>query len=146
MYFYGRKFLWKAEDQPKQAAIAAMFPETRGAEITKIEAEFKYWRKANQIHHFFVTHAQNGVDECQETEIDPKLLYQLRDTCAAVLASPDQAHVLLPRSSGFFFGATEYDDWYFDQVKETHNWLNDFLLKEAFEVLKGWEFYYRSSW
>lgn len=146
MYFYGRKFLWKAEDQPKQAAIAAMFPEIRGAEITKVEAEFKYWRKANQIHHFFVTHAQDGVDECQETEIDPALLYQLRDTCAAVLASPDQASVLLPSAGGFFFGNTSYDEWYFDQVKETHQWLNNFLLKETFDVLKGWTFYYRSSW
>ena len=146
MYFYGRKFLWKAEDQPKQATIAAMFPEIRGAEITKVEAEFKYWCKANQIHNWFVTYAQDGVDECQETEIDPALLYQLRDTCAAVLASPDQASVLLPSTGGFFFGNTSYDEWYFDQVKETHQWLNNFLLKETFEVLKDWSFYYRSSW
>jgi hypothetical protein len=146
MYFYGRKFLWKAEDHDKKSVIAAQFPELRGAEITKIEAEFKYWRKANQIHQFFVTHAQDDVDECQETEIDPKLLYQLRDTCAAVLASPDQARVLLPCASGFFFGNTEYDEWYLDQVEQTHQWLNVFLLKETFEMLKGWEFYYRSSW
>lgn len=146
MYFYGRKFLWNGDDQKKRAAIAELFPEIRGAEIDEVKAEFKYWRKANQIHHFFVTYAQDGVDECQETEIDTALLYQLRDTCAAVLASPDQASVLLPSTGGFFFGNTEYDEWYFDQVKDTHKWLNNFLLKDTFDSLNGWYFYYRSSW
>lgn len=49
----------------------------------------------------------------------------------------------LPTISGFFFGDTEYDLWYFDQLDYTHNLLND--------ILKNWdnkgeEDYYYTSW
>lgn len=148
MYFYGRRFLWKAEDHDKKGHIAALFPELRGRgiEINEVRAEFKYWRKANAIHNWFVNNVQNGVDECQEAEVPVEKLYELRDICAAVLASPEQASVLLPTTGGFFFGNTEYSEYYFDDVKETHQWLNNFLLKETFDQFKDWSFYYRSSW
>jgi len=34
--------------------------------VSYIVEEVGYWRKANQIHNWFVENVQNGIDECQE--------------------------------------------------------------------------------
>lgn len=149
MYFYGKRYLWdfgENSDKEIAASIQKLFPEIRGARVNEISAEFKYWRKANAIHKWFVDNVQEGVDECQETYVPVEKLYELRDICAAVMASPDQASTLLPSQGGFFFGGTDYDEGYFDDVQSTLNWLNDFLLKDALNAMDGWSFYYRSSW
>ena len=149
MYFYGKRYLWNfgdRNDQVKIEAVGKLFPEIRGAKINEITAEFKYWRKANAIHAWFVKHVQEGKDECQESHVPVEKLYELRDVCAAVMADPSQAQTLLPSQSGFFFGGTEYDEHYFDDVQSTLNWLNDLLLKDALDAMKGWDFYYRASW
>lgn len=149
MYFYGKRYLWdfgNSNDKAITEAIGKLFPEIRGARVNEISAEFKYWRKANAIHKWFVDNVQEGVDECQETYVPVEKLYELRDICSAVMASPDQASTLLPSQGGFFFGGTDYDEGYFDDVRSTLNWLNDFLLKDAVKAMDGWDFYYRSSW
>ena len=151
MYFYGRRYLWDFEYAGKQdraiiEAIVKQFPEIRGARVEEVKAEFKSWRKANQIHKWFVDNVQDGVDECQESHVEVEKLYQLRDLCEQVVNDPDRAAELLPTGSGFFFGSTDYDEWYHRDVKETLDWLNDFLLKNSLDTLKNWNFYYRSSW
>lgn len=151
MHFYGRRNLWdfSFDDRNDRAVIESigkLFPEIRGARVEEVKAEFKSWRKSNQIHKWFVDNVQGGVDECQESHVDISKLYQLRDLCEQVMANPDRAAELLPTDSGFFFGSTEYDEWYFRDTKETLDWLNDFLLKDALDAMKGWNFYYRSYW
>jgi hypothetical protein len=151
MYFYGRRYLWDFEYSNKNDraiidAIGKQFPEIRGARVEEVKAEFKTWRKANQIHKWFVDNIQDGVDECQESRVPVGKLYKLRDLCAEVVADPSRAQDLLPSQSGFFFGGTEYDEWYHRDVKETLDWLNDLLLKDTLDTLKDWDFYYRSSW
>ena len=144
MSFYGKRYLWN--DKEKAAAIAKLFPEIRGAEVEVVRADFRSWRKANAIHRWFVNNIQDGVDECQESYVPVEKLYELRDICSAVIADPTQAETLLPTQNGFFFGCNEYDEFYWDDVKRTLNWLNDFLLKDAVKALEGWDFYYRASW
>jgi len=146
MYFYAKRYLYGYNDNEKIAAITQLFPEIRGAKINEVKAELKYWRKANAIHRWFVDNVQEGKDECQESYVPVEKLHELRDVCAAVMANTDQAATLLPASSGFFFGSTDYDEWYFKDVEETLNWLNDLLLKDAVDIMKDWDFYYRSSW
>lgn len=151
MYFYGKRYLWDLEfasrnDKSTIEAIGKMFPEIKGARVQEVQAEFKYWRKANAIHKWFVDNVQDGVDECQETYVPVEKLYELRDLCAKVVEDPDQAPNLLPAQSGFFFGNTEYGEWYHNDIKETLKWLDNLLLKETLDTLKDWDFYYRSSW
>jgi hypothetical protein len=50
------------------------------------------------------------------------------------------AEELLPSASGFFFGGTEYDEWYFNDIATTIA-----ILEEALEDENG-EYYYSSSW
>jgi hypothetical protein len=149
MYFYGKRYLWGFDtsgDQDTISKIGQLFPEIGNAKIQQVEAEFMYWRKANQIHKWMVDNLQEGKDECQETYVEADSLIPLQAICAQVLADPARAPELLPAQSGFFFGGTDYDEWYFRDVQQTLDWLNTFLLRETQEALKGWEFYYRSSW
>ena len=93
------------------------------------EERLMYWRKANAIHKFFVDNAAGGIDDCQPVQVTIEVLKDLVDRCEkilqgevddeGVLIDPTTAMELLPTQSGFFFGYTDYDDWYIDNLKET---------------------------
>ena len=102
-----------------------------------------YWRKANQIHKWFVDHVQKGVDECQLNYTKREQLEELRDLCAELLEKQDveEAQQRLPSSSGFFFGSTSYNEYYWADLRATVSQLN-----RALSLPDGWSFYYRSSW
>ena len=149
MYFTAKRYLWDfgiSTDKGVASAIAKMFPEIGDKRVREVEVEWMYWRKANAIHKWFVDNLQEGVDECQETYVDPIDLYPLRDACRAVLADQTKAETLLPTQSGFLFGGTDYDDWYFKDVEDTLNFVEELLNKYEKGYLKDWDFYYRSSW
>ena len=83
-----------------------------------VDEELVYWRKANAIHQFFVD-IDDQYESCESIEVTKDILGDLLDRCTEVLANRDRASELLPTTSGFFFGSTEYDDWYFDRLKDT---------------------------
>jgi hypothetical protein len=101
-----------------------------------------YWRKANAIHQWFVDFAQDGADACQRTLVHPEMLADLVDRCERVDADHSLAGKLLPTQSGFFFGSTDYDEWYFAIVRETAAGLR----KAVAAAPKPAAFYYQSSW
>lgn len=43
-----------------------------------------YWRKANQIHNWFVENVQNGIDDCKAYEVTEEKLRELLNTCKMV--------------------------------------------------------------
>ena len=149
MYVNAKRYLWNFESKDKSTAeaIGKHFPEMADCNIKQVEAAVMYWRKANAIHAWFVDNVQDGVDECQESYIDPQKLYELRDTCKAVLEDRSRAAELLPAQGGFFFGSTDYNDYYFDDVQRTYDWLETLLFVGTFdEKFKNWDFYYQASW
>lgn len=111
--------------------------------VSELKFDAAYWRKANAIHAWFVKNVQDGKDECQETYVDREQLQELIDTCKKVLADHSLADKLLPAQSGFFFGSTNYDEWYFSDLQYTVDRLKKVLAHLAFEHC---DFYYRSSW
>ena len=121
---------------------------TKGGEPTKINPkkvkyiieEAGYWRKQNQIHRWFVENVQEGIDNCGEYYVSKEDLQTLLDLCQKVKADHSLADSLLPSASGFFFGGTEYDGWYFDGIDNTIQ-----ILEEALEDGNG-EYLYSSSW
>lgn len=102
-----------------------------------------YWRKANQIHGWFVDHPQNGVDECKETDVSHDDLRALLDICKRIKANPAEAENILPPTPGFFFGTYDVDEYYLEQIDYTIGGL-EMLLEELPEG--EYEFTYRSSW
>jgi hypothetical protein len=118
-----------------------------GVRIEKIKVEAAYWRKANAIHNWFVQYIQDGIDDCKEYDVSRKQLKQLYDTCKEVLADRSSAEDLLPSASGFFFGTTEYDNWYFEILEQTVEKLEP-LIDDSDESPwhRRWYFTYQSSW
>ena len=99
------------------------------------------WRKANAIHKWFVDNVQGGVDDCGGYKVTKEQLIQLHNECNEVLNNPNLAEQLLPTQPGFFFGGTEYDEWYFNDIDNTIKILEDALSDENAD-----DFTYRASW
>jgi len=114
-----------------------------------VKATIGYWRKANAIHKWFVDHVQDGVDECQQTQVEREHLQELLDLCNLIWKNQNnktginEAEQKLPRHAGFFFGSTEMDKGYWDDIAETIDILTRVLSDER---LEDCEFYYQSSW
>lgn len=137
--------------------------------ISYITEEVAYWRKANQIHNWFVENIQDGIDDCGEYWLSEESLELLIEDCKEVIESLETSSVedsevvvgwdgdgeikqtikiftdtsvaqnLLPPTQGFFFGSYEFTEYYLQDLKDTVEMLEP-LLKE------GGDFYYRSSW
>lgn len=50
-----------------------------------VSREVAYWRKANQIHKWFVDNVQDGEDNCREYYVPREKLVELRALCQRVL-------------------------------------------------------------
>lgn len=114
------------------------------SKVDTIRERVMYWRKANQIHNWFVQNVQNGEDDCKEYYVSYKQLQELALLCKKVLLEKEMlqetkiAKVLIPTQSGYFFGSTDYDDYYFEDIKETIEALEN-IDPES-------DYYYRASW
>ena len=84
-----------------------------------VQFPLMYWRKSNQIHQWFVQNVQGGKDNCDEYSVSLDQLKLLSKTIEPALVSTAAASELLPTSEGFFFGAQEYDQYYFEDLKNT---------------------------
>ena len=102
-----------------------------------------YWRKANAIHNWFVENIQDGVDDCKEYYVSITQLHNLLDKVDAVLNDHSLASTILPSKSGFFFGNTAYDNWYYEDLEYTKE-----ILENIIQNSKPYEdtLYYSSSW
>jgi len=139
--------------------------------ISYIEEEVMYWRKANAIHNWFVKNVQDGVDNCGDYYLDSDTLQKLVDTCKQALAviakadvivkqvetgwdkngtmysdiqtydCEDEINDILPPTSGFFFGSTDIDKWYEDDLRRTIE-----VLEEELNNPGSGDYYYHSSW
>ena len=106
-----------------------------------------YWRKANQIHQWFVNNVQDGNDNCGEYYVSDEQLEELRSLCNEILANKGDtvfAEDLLPPAEGFFFGSTDFDEWYYQDIEYTAERLKEIL--EMKENDHNVSFYYQSSW
>lgn len=74
-----------------------------------------YFRKVNFIYRYFAERLEN--EQCLVTKAD---LEDLIAKCNSVLDKRDEKYsaATLPTTSGFFFGSTAYDDWYYDSCED----------------------------
>jgi hypothetical protein len=114
--------------------------------IWHLNKELMYWRKANQIHQWFVDNVQNGVDDCGSYVVDLCQIDELLDDIDLVLSNHSLANDVLPTQSGFFFGGTEYDKYYFSDLRETKRKLKPLRKRKTYRDDTRYEFRYSSSW
>lgn len=111
-----------------------------------IDFPMGYWRKANQIHDWFVESIGEGIDECQKMFVTREHLEALQKLCQEVLAvrytpqGEEVAKDLLPPAQGFFFGSYDIDEYYYKDLENTLI-IIDRCLKSKFEY-----FEYQASW
>lgn len=153
MYLSARKYVsgYDFNKEPEKQAYAEVLSASGlvkadleyGNPSATIEMSVGYWRKANAIHNWFVKNVQGGVDECQKAWVSREQLTELLEACETVLADATKADELLPPQSGFFFGSTDLDEWYYDELKRTVKMLKHLLTSDS---LKDYDFEYQSSW
>ena len=114
-----------------------------GYTAAEIKLTAIYWRKENAIHNWFVKNVQNGTDDCGSYSVSEEQLKELKAECEVVLAFPEKAKSVLPTASGFFFGGTDFDEWYYEGIRITRDKIQKLLTDPAF---KGCDFEYQSSW
>lgn len=85
-----------------------------------------YFRKVNFLMAFF-----SYTENCETKEIAKCQLEDLFERCKEVLKTKkcrkERAELLLPTQSGFFFGRTSYDEYYYQDVKEVQEWVEGVL-------------------
>jgi hypothetical protein len=146
MYLEKRTYVrqWEHQKPEEQYNVEV----TKGGESVKIDPkrvtyvieEIGYWRKANQIHSWFVENVQNGVDNCGEYCVSKGQLEDLLEICKKIQSDNSLAEELLPTANGFFFGGTDYDEWYYKDIENTIE-----ILEEALSDTTA-DYYYSSSW
>ena len=117
--------------------------------VVNVEEQFAYWRKANHIHMWMVNNIQYGEDDCKEYQIYQEQIEKLLEDCKKVKKDHSLAETLLPTGSGFFFGSTDYDDGYYEDIDYTIEMMEQALKEIEDDKTTGNyspEFYYQSSW
>ncbi len=141
MYLSAKRYIWKSSDNDNDIqdklnkVMGEDLPE--GMRVNEVCVDAMYWRKANAIHNWFVENCQDGDDNCQEYFVSREQIQELRDLCLAELGGEE----CLEPIDGFFFGSTDKDEYFYQDLQETVNGLNKVL-----SLPNGYEFYYRASW
>ena len=157
MYLTGKRYMatWIDEaDAERQSAIQILFPELadmqtqfEGSVVKEIRIEAGYWRKANAVHNWFVQRVQEGEDQCRPHPVSREQLTELKTLCARAIGArgrdfeEETSEDILPTANGFFFGTTEYDDWYYATLAQTIE-----IVDRCLAMPDAWEFEYCSSW
>ena len=93
------------------------------------------WRKANQIHGWFVDKIQGGEDNCGIYGVSKENLEELLELVDSILdvknndilAAKKLALEKLPPTEGFFFGDSQINDYYWLNLEETSEGLKKLL-------------------
>lgn len=147
------------------------FKKIESSRVSYVTEELMYWRKANQIHGWFVHNTQEVVEEVKYY-VTKEDLQNLLDVCKQVLDviakskmktvqvrsgwsggeetysdvetfdCEDEIRELLPPTEGFFYGSYEIDEWYKNNIEETA----EFLERELPKCDDHDDFEYYASW
>lgn len=108
------------------------------------DVEDVYFRKLNWIRNWLVKHLGLNEDECAEDVLVSKeKLEELLSDVHVVLNNHNLAEQLLPTKGGFFFGGTDYNDYYFDSLIGIETEIQALLTTTDFETE---DVYYDESW
>ena len=102
-----------------------------------LQIPFCYWRKANAIHKWFVD-LSGREDDCSPIYVSGEQIQELVSLCKKVLRNHSKADELLPTQDGFFFGGTDYDEYYFQDLQYTVDKLKDVDIDDDFVYQASW--------
>lgn len=144
----------------------------KGRTVTeRRDEELAYFRKVNFMQKFFEDKYE--IPDAESVPITKEDLQELADLCERVMDKFEEwdgakealdsddyieppkhiqgyAEELLPTCAGFFFGSTDYDNWYFKDVKDTLNTVREIIqeVEDTYEVEDADEYqlFYKAWW
>lgn len=167
MYLTRRKYIGGNYEHNKVQGVVAITKNGKQVpidlnKVTYINEEVGYWRKANQIHKWFVDNVQDGKDDCGTYDVYTGHLEKLLELCKEVrskaklvfgkikngqqfkngkwedvyvdgkyIENAEEISKILPTEDGFFFGSTDYDEWYYSDIIDTIQMLEKVLKEDA---------------
>ena len=137
----------KERERVKFNTIKDIFPEAdiENNSTIYIELPIGYWRKANAIHRWFVENIQEGIDDCGNYYVSRDQLRTLKTLCEESLQwdkdRGSSEEPPLKTQGGFFFGSTDYDEWYVTDLENTIK-----IIDKCLALPSNYDFYYSSSW
>ena len=107
--------------------------------------EIGYFRKVNFLVAFFEKrgYSRNDSGDWIVELDDAKDLLRI---CNEVLEDPSKAEELLPTTGGFFFGNTDYDEVYFDDVREVKDFCENTLIPQLENLDEDSTIEFYASW
>lgn len=151
MYLYASKYESKSQWRNNKEEVKGFYPselqdlQTDIFERNFVSKETKYqigyWRKFNALHNYIVENFANGVDDCREIYLSTEDIEKVLNNLKKAKDNKNKASELLPTKSGFFFGSTQYDEWYWEDVEYSIR-----LFEEVLKLPKGFAIYYEASW
>ena len=150
MYLYASKYesrsKWREEDKKER-----FYPKEL-KELTEKQWEHNflskdtnyqigYWRKFNALHHYIVENFADGEDDCRLIYLYRERIEQILQVLKTIKQDKSRANELLPTQSGFFFGSTDYDEWYWEDVEYSIE-----LFETVLKLPKEYSIYYQASW
>lgn len=128
------------------------------AATIKISYNIGYFRKFNALHNFLTNSCGRTVgedDNCVDMLISEDIIDDLIDRLTKIVKAHGKnqaaaeyiAEEELPTRNGFFFGSTEYDDWYFKDCKDALDLftkMKELLVTAEEEGEEPYEFYYQA--
>ena len=160
MYFYARKTTYKSFskwDNP-ESTKEVNYPEDlktfsdyiydRNFKSVQTETIYQigYFRKFNALHSYIVKTFADGIDNCQDIILYKEDVEQIKKVLDDILNAHqrvEKAKEILPTQSGFFFGGTDYDEFYFEDVKVAADLMQNLLDNFDFEK---YQLIYEASW
>lgn len=113
--------------------------ETNNIELNLVQ-EVLYWRKFNALHEYIFKQYGGEEDNCTKIYLGVE---ELRDICDLLreivrvaklkdgkIVNANEVARLLPTAEGFFWGSTDYDEYYYNEVKSTVEELERLLVED----------------
>lgn len=88
-----------------------------------------YFRKVNFLVAYMSTYFGEDIENLKDYFLEEDCVEELMRRCEEVLSDHSKAPILLPTTSGCFFGNTEYNKYYFEAVEEVLDKMNDILYR-----------------
>lgn len=98
------------------------------------DKELLYYRKVNFLVDFFDRKLGTEVLNLSGVEVYRDDIELLKEYCGEVIKDHSKAKELLPTTTGFFFGSDEYNEYYFEDIKQVYEDCDKLL--EEFDNLK----------
>lgn len=81
-----------------------------------------YFRKVNCVYRYFKDKLTDETAWVTKSDCE-----DIVKRCNAVLENPNLASELMPTQSGFYFGSTEYDKYYFSDLRDVRKQFKSFI-------------------